>query len=139
MALGDIVQEARLQARLQIRCEDCAVSWAEHWEADHRFVFASIEDVGRVADRELNASIRRGSRRRRGLLDPPLPAPAERKRIREAAGFTQADVARVLHVTPYAVYRWEKPSGYRDGERLPGREPAGELRRAYSEVLARMS
>jgi len=41
-----------------------------------------------------------------------------------------------LHVTKQMVSRWEKPVGYGPGDvRLPGREPLGELRRAYAALL----
>jgi len=112
MALSDIVPEGRLQGRWH-PCEECAAPWSEHWEAEHRFVLASIDDVWSVPERELNAQVRRGGRRHRGLLDPPLPSPAERKRIREKAGFTQAEVADVLHVSPDTDPIWTTPCAFR--------------------------
>ncbi|MBI0382031.1 helix-turn-helix transcriptional regulator, partial [Streptomyces albiflaviniger] len=36
-----------------------------------------------------------------------LPAPAERKRLREAAGLSQAEVARALDIRREAVGNWE--------------------------------
>ncbi len=44
----------------------------------------------------------RGARARR-----ELPPPAERRQIREGAGLSQIDVARVLGVTREAVALWE--------------------------------
>jgi hypothetical protein len=37
------------------------------------------------------------------------------------------------------VTRCEKPAGYRRGVRLPGREPMGALRTAYSNLLRDLS
>ncbi|MEU6817930.1 helix-turn-helix transcriptional regulator [Streptomyces sp. NPDC046860] len=39
--------------------------------------------------------------------DPQLPPPAERARLREAAGITQARLAQVLKTTPQTVKNWE--------------------------------
>ncbi len=39
--------------------------------------------------------------------DPQLPAPAERARLREEAGITQARLAQVLKTTPQTVKNWE--------------------------------
>ncbi|MFE5797019.1 telomere-associated protein Tap [Streptomyces sp. NPDC056503] len=51
---------------------------------------------------------------------PEFPAPAERARLREAAGVTQAALARVLETTPNTVKNWE--SG-RSEPRPPRRAP----------------
>lgn len=64
-----------------------------------------------------------------------LPSPRNRKRLREAAGLTQADVAKRLFVERTTVARWEMPSGYTGDMRLNGREPSGDLRTTYSELL----
>ena len=87
------------------------------------------------ADPVERAVFRHFEREANGEYDAPLPSPVDRKRIRERAGITQQDVADQLHVSRDTVMRWEKPAGYRNGRRLPGREPVGELRKAYSEVL----
>ncbi|WP_260634180.1 telomere-associated protein Tap [Streptomyces angustmyceticus] len=39
--------------------------------------------------------------------EPQLPSPAERARLREAAGVTQARLAQVLRTTPQTVKNWE--------------------------------
>jgi hypothetical protein len=64
-----------------------------------------------------------------------LPSPDDRKRIRVRAGLTQQALADELLVSRWTVTRWEKPAGYRRGVRLPGREPVGALRAAYSNLL----
>jgi hypothetical protein len=77
-------------------------------------------------------------RERRGDYDAPLPPPPERRRIRVAAGWTQQQVADVLHVSRHAVGRFERQAGLMNGERLSGREPSGEVRVAYSGLLKRL-
>jgi hypothetical protein len=84
----------------------------------------------------------RGTKFDKGLLDPPLQSPAERRRIRKRVGWTQEWPADVhfdrsrLRVTRQMVSRWEKPVGYGPGDvRLPGREPTGAKRRAYAALL----
>ncbi|WP_053750854.1 helix-turn-helix domain-containing protein [Streptomyces sp. MMG1533] len=57
----------------------------------------------------------------------PLPPPKERRRLREAASLTQAQVAARLGVTPATVRAWET-----------GRTtPRGRKREAYAKLLAR--
>ena len=78
-----------------------------------------------------------------GGYDASLPSPKERKRIREAAGITQQDLADALadqlddrlNVERTLISRWETPAGYVNGRRLNGREPVGELREQYSDLL----
>lgn len=55
----------------------------------------------------------------------PLPALLMRRALREAANLTQRDVATVLGVDRASVARWE----------LGSREPRGELRQAYADLL----
>ncbi|MFI6449638.1 hypothetical protein [Kitasatospora sp. NPDC050543] len=55
-----------------------------------------------------------------------LPAPAERQRLRLAAGLTPAQIAAVLRVDPAQVLGWE------DGSTVPGRDIAP----AYARLLA---
>lgn len=55
-----------------------------------------------------------------------LPSAAERRRIREAAGVSQHEVARALGVSWTAVYRWEQ-----------GARPR-EVEAAYAELLAEL-
>lgn len=71
----------------------------------------------------------------RGDCDAPLPPPAERCRIREAAVWTQQQVAEELHVSRHTISRFEKKAGLVNGRRMSGREPSRELRVAYSELL----
>lgn len=52
--------------------------------------------------------------------EPQLPLPAERARLREAAGVTQARLAQVLQTTTQTVKNWE--SG-RSEPRPPRRQP----------------
>lgn len=68
-------------------------------------------------------------------MTPPCLPPVERRRIREAAGWTQRQVADELFVSRHTVGRFERKAGWVDGRRLPGREPSGEVRVAYSELL----
>ena len=78
---------------------------------------------------------RHGERGGNRSYNAPLPSPEDRKRIRERAGLTQQDLADELFVSRWTVARWEKPAGYRNGARMAGREPVGELRKAYSDFL----
>ena len=65
----------------------------------------------------------------------PLPSPDNRRLIRERAGLTQEDLGDELLVSRWTVTRWEKPAGYWNGKRMAGREPMGELRKSYSDLL----
>jgi DNA-binding transcriptional regulator YiaG len=56
----------------------------------------------------------------------PLPTPAERRAIREAAGVAVEELAAVVGVSPAAVYTWEV------GTRTPGRK----VRDKYAAALA---
>ena len=56
-----------------------------------------------------------------------LPEPAERRRIREAAGITGFALAAEIGVAPGTVYGWET-----------GREPSGPLRTLYAAALRRL-
>lgn len=49
---------------------------------------------------------------------PELPAPAERKAVREAAGLTLAQVGAAVGVTPQAVALWESGRRTPQGARL---------------------
>lgn len=64
----------------------------------------------------LDAQVAR-RQRERALLDV-LPSPAERRRLRERAGVSQEDVARVVGVTREAVTRWESGLRTPRGQRL---------------------
>jgi DNA-binding transcriptional regulator YiaG len=56
----------------------------------------------------------------------PLPAPAERVRLREAFGISQTQLAEALNVNRRTVYMWESGRG----------EPTGPNRDAYAAVLS---
>ncbi|MFB7655093.1 MULTISPECIES: telomere-associated protein Tap [unclassified Streptomyces] len=57
--------------------------------------------------------------------EPHLPAPAERARLREAAGITQARLAQVLQTTTQTVKNWESGRA----------EPRPPRRQAYQRLL----
>jgi transcriptional regulator with XRE-family HTH domain len=71
----------------------------------------------------LTAALDRAKRRR------SLPAPARRRLLREGAGLTQIDLARVIGVDRATVSRWES------GER----EPEEAHLDAYLEALDRLA
>ncbi|MBK3580445.1 helix-turn-helix transcriptional regulator, partial [Streptomyces sp. MBT65] len=50
--------------------------------------------------------------------EPQLPLPAERARLREAAGITQARVGAALGVTEQSVKNWENGRSEPKGARL---------------------
>lgn len=87
---------------------------------------------------EVQARIRTFMRELRGEYDAPLPLPAERRRIREAAGWTQQQVADELHVSRHTIGRFERRGGWVGGKRLAGREPTAGLRVSYSDLLKRL-
>ena len=91
-----------------------------------------------ISDQETQARINTMMRELDGEYDAPLPPPSERRRIREAAGLTQAKLARKLHVSRHTVGRFERRAGWSKGKRLAGREPSGAVRIAYSELLRRL-
>ena len=108
-----------------------------HWD------FAKDTTAGTV-QRSLT---RHGEREAKGMYDAPLPSPRERKRLRKAAGLTQVDLADELadqlgdrlNVERTLISRWETPAGFVNGKRLNGREPVGELRQKYSDLLRALS
>lgn len=87
----------------------------------------------------MNSMVRTSARATAGEYDAPLPSPANRKLIREQAGWSQLRVADQLQVSRDAVAKWEKVAGW-DGDReLPGREPSGADREAYSTLLMHLA
>lgn len=92
--------------------------------------------AGNTAERAVH---RHGEREGNRAYEAPLPDPESRRLIREQAGLTQHDVADQLYVSRWTVARWEKPAGYRNGMRLAGREPVGELRKTYSNLLRELA
>ena len=73
---------------------------------------------------DIEAAIERGRRKR------SLPSPEERRRIREVAGLTQADLAAVIGVDRAEISRWES------GERSPR---VGKNLERYLNALSRLS
>ena len=55
----------------------------------------------------------------------PLPTPAERRRLREEAGFSREEIALAVGCTIRSVYRWEAGA----------REPRGVYVSRYANVL----
>ena len=115
-----------------------SIDWTPIGRGTHLFQLTA-DDCARLTEPQLNHLIRLEEKRQRGLLDPPLPPPAERRRIRQAAGWTQNDVADTICVSRHLVFRWEKPVGYDGTRRLPGREPCGKERREYAALLQVLS
>jgi DNA-binding transcriptional regulator YiaG len=62
-------------------------------------------------------------------LTSPLPAPAERKSIRERYGVTQQVLADIVGVSRLSVSTWEREGGS---------EPTGERARKYAQALKEM-
>ena len=91
-----------------------------------------------ITDEEAQARINTLMRELRGDYDAPLPPPSERRRIRDAVGWTQSEVADELHVSRHTVSKFERRAGWLDDQHRPGREPSGEVRVAYSELLRRL-
>ena len=125
-------------------CEVCGTRLGDHPDGrsphgdDHWFRL-SEEDSDRLSPSAINALVRRNTRIREGDYSVQLPPPEERRRIREAAGWTQEDLGDELDVSRYVIYRFEKLSGYRiGGERLQGREPSGGIRERYAALLRRL-
>jgi hypothetical protein len=122
----------------ELPCDLCGRVRTDHVEDMEHAFGLSREDVARLTRTEIRSFVRWSTKVREGEYEPELPSPAERRRIRLAAGFTQEDVGDMLEVSHDLVYRWEKPAGYLGGRRLPGREPTGERRRAYAQLLENM-
>jgi hypothetical protein len=82
-----------------------------------------------------NAMVRTAERERAGGYSAPLPSPAGRKGIREQADRTQRQIAAELGVSRHTLAKWEEIAGW-DGDReLWGREPPGEVRPSYADLL----
>lgn len=126
-------------------CEVCAVKRLDHHPSQIRHRYRSpastydcefwdiVNDTtGSTVERAVH---RHGEREGNRAHEAPLPDPESRRLIRERAGLTQQDLADELLVSRWTVARWEKPAGYTNGVRLSGREPVGELRKAYSDLL----
>ena len=137
-----MVARKRAPNLLDLPCAHCNVPRKNHAEEDegqHHFQLRDA-DFNRLTESELGLLIRYNTRRSRGDYDVPLPSAAERRRIRKQAGLTQQDVADILYVSRHTVSKWENPAvGYVGNERLPGREPVGEIRRNYARLLQQLA
>ncbi len=131
-------------------CRRCRVNRLDHEPTEIRHVYRTpalpenaIWQEGNLWDLLLDttggtverAIFRHAERESNGGYDAPLPPPKQRKRIRENLGITQESMARNLFVNRTTIARWEQPAGYSHGKRLNGREPSGELRWSYSNML----
>ncbi len=116
------------------QCSRCRVRHADHddEEMDHEWRFGWPRSM---SERESNILMMMHTKVRRGDYDAPLPLPAERRRIRERAKWTQQQFADELHVARHAISTWETKAGWSRGVRLRGREPVGDIRSKYSELL----
>jgi hypothetical protein len=87
---------------------------------------------------ESQARVNTLMRELRGEYDAPLPPPTERRRIRRAAEWSQQQAADELHLSRHALAKFERRAGWVNGTRLQGREPTGQVRADYSELLMRL-
>jgi hypothetical protein len=91
-----------------------------------------------TTEQETNTRIRMNMREIRGDYAAPLPPPEERRRIREAAEWTQEQVADALRCSRQAVSSYEIPVNWKQDPRHRGREPSKELRAEYSTLLRKL-
>jgi DNA-binding XRE family transcriptional regulator len=117
--------------RVDLPCTRCGVGRVRHDDNELGHPWRN----GDLDPSTLASLPRIRARERRGAYAIPLPRPEERRRIRLAAGFTQQDLAEAIGTSRTAVARFERTAGYIDGLRLPGREPSGDTRRRYAEML----
>ena len=118
----------------------CGLCWVLQLDHDtevlgHEWL---VPDSEAITDEEAQARVRTTVRERNGNYCAPLPPPAERRRIREAAGLTQDQVGDELHISRHTISKFERRAGWVDGRRLPGREPSDAVRVSYSELLRRL-
>ena len=112
---------------------------------DPSFTFVELrETVYRIAIPNLAKTERNAfgifrDRRSQGLYEPPLPSPTERRRIREAAGVPVQALADAIHVSRWTIHRFDRRSGYRNGERLPSREPVAPVMKLHTDALDHLS
>lgn len=107
-------------------CPECDKPWGDHRTDD---------ELTHLAGPTFDAWFENAARHREGKYDSPLPSPANRKLIRERAGWTQEQVALKIGVSRHTITKWEMPAGRVGDRELPGREPWGELRAEYSKLL----
>ena len=133
----------------ELICAACGQAWSHRWHAgvsyedlvgkQHWFRLRP-QDRARMTETDLHSLLTRNGKRLLGKYDPRLPGYAERRRIRERAGWSRQQVADELserlghEVNRRSVHRWEQPVGRLGKERLPGREPSGDRRRVYAEL-----
>jgi DNA-binding XRE family transcriptional regulator len=120
-------------------CRHCRVRHVDHDDDEMGHEWRSVWTWNAQKTRQEDyTNMRMNTRVLRGDYAAPLPPPAERRRIRLAAGWTQEQVADELHISRQYVSSFEKSPGWRQGVRLRGREPTRELRAEYSELLRRL-
>jgi hypothetical protein len=125
-------------------CAECQRPLRDHPEGsspyqDEHPATMTVTDFNRLSASEIRYWIQHSERRRRGDYAVELPPPGERRRIREAAGWTQENLADELEVSRYLIHRFEKPAGYQiGGGRLQGREPGGGVREHYARLLRQL-
>ena len=95
------------------RCSKCGFPWEDH---------GLDLDLDHMNEPVANAMVRTAERERAGEYSAPLPSPANRKLIRERAGWTQQQVADKLGVSRHTVAKSEKTVrvGWRPGTPWPG-------------------
>ena len=118
----------------QLPCVVCGRTIGDHGGLTHRLQLPDGANE-RLTDQEWRRYLSFVRRYEKGELDPPLPAPRERKRLRKAAGLSQEDIGDLIGVSRHQMIRFERRAGCFTGRRLAGREPVGEARRAYAKVL----
>jgi len=121
-------------------CLRCQVRRQEHDnEALGHVWMGEVFESSRL-ERLMNAFIRTRAPELRGEYSAPLPGPSDRRRIREASELTQREVAEKIDVSRATIHKSEKRAGWLpSGERLPGREPSGQVREDYSKLLRGLS
>lgn len=120
-------------------CHLCRVRHVDHDDGEMGHEWRSVWTPNAQETRqEFYTDMRMNTRVLRGDYAAPLPPPAERRRIRLAAEWTQERVAAELRISRQYVSSFEKTPGWRQGVRLPGREPTREIRAEYSELLRRL-
>ena len=139
-----VASKRKFELVFDLACAECNLPLRDHPEGispypDGHHATMSDRDLNRLGASEVRYWMQHSERRRQGEYSVELPPPDERRRIREAAGWTQEDAADELEASRYLLHRFEKLAGYQIGVgRLQGREPGGELRKRYAALLRRL-
>jgi hypothetical protein len=115
-------------------CVHCGKTIGRHGGADH-LIHLADDAYEHLTKQEWLRLLAHRRRSNRGDLDPPLPRPRERRRLREAVGLSQEDVGDLIGVSRHMVSRFEKRAIYQRSIRSGGREPVGAVRARYGKVL----